>query len=288
MRMRTPFVLAALALVASPAAVSAAVSERVETVDFKSATFGAARPYRVILPVEYASSPSTRYPVLYLLHGLSDGSGTWTERTNVADHAAGHRFIVVMPEGGAGWYTDSATVPADRWETYLLNEIVPDVQKRYRTIEEGYARGIAGLSMGGYGSLKMALKHPDEFALAASMSGSVNAARYSDADAAGWELHAESIARAFGPADSPTRAANDLFALVGARVPGRPVTFPYIYMDCGTEDALVDANRRFAALLTEKRLAHEFHEVPGIHNWDLWEKRIRVIFALADEKLPRR
>lgn len=180
---------------------------------------GAAKPYRVILPVDYATSPSTRYPVLYLLHGLSDNSGTWTERTNVVDSAAGHRFIVVMPEGDVSWYTDSATVPTERYESYLLEELIPDVQKRYRTIEEGYARGIAGLSMGGYGSLKMALKHPDEFALAASMSGSVNAARYTDQDAAGWELHARSIARAFGAADSPTRAANDLFALLRARAP---------------------------------------------------------------------
>jgi S-formylglutathione hydrolase FrmB len=286
--MRIPLVLAAVALVATPAALPAASSERVETVAFKSAMLGAAKPYRVILPVDYATSPSTRYPVLYLLHGLSDNSGTWTERTNVVDSAAGHRFIVVMPEGDVSWYTDSATVPTERYESYLLEELIPDVQKRYRTIEEGYARGIAGLSMGGYGSLKMALKHPDEFALAASMSGSVNAARYTDQDAAGWELHARSIARAFGAADSPTRAANDLFALLRARAPGRPATFPYLYMDCGTEDALVVANRNFAALLTEKQLVHEFHEVPGIHNWDLWEKRIRVIFALADEKLPRR
>lgn len=286
--MRIPLVLAALALVATPAALRAASSERVETVAFKSAMLGAAKPYRVILPVEYATSPSTRYPVLYLLHGLSDNSATWTERTNVVDAAAGHRFIVVMPEGDVGWYTDSATVPAERYESYLLEELIPDVQKRYRTIEEGYARGIAGLSMGGYGSLKMALKHPDEFALAASMSGSVNAARYTDQDAAGWDLHARSIASSFGPPDSPTRAANDLFALLRARAPGRPATFPYLYLDCGTEDALVVANRNFAALLTEKQLVHEFHEVPGIHNWDLWEKRIRVIFALADEKLPRR
>ncbi len=287
MRGRVLVALAAVAL-AGTVPAHAAASERVETVAFKSPTFGATKAYHVILPVEYATSPSTRYPVLYLLHGLSDNAATWTERTNVVDSAAGHRFIVVMPEGGAGWYTDSASVPTDRYESYLLDEIVPDVQKRYRTIEEGYARGIAGLSMGGYGSLKMALKHPDEFALAASMSGSVNAARYSDKDAADWELHAQSIARTFGPADSPTRAANDLFALVRARAPGRPTTFPYIYMDCGTEDGLVTANRNFAALLTEKQIVHEFHEIPGIHNWDLWEKRIRVIFALADDKLPRR
>ena len=118
--MRIPLVLAAVALVATPAALPAASSERVETVAFKSAMLGAAKPYRVILPVDYATSPSTRYPVLYLLHGLSDNSGTWTERTNVVDSAAGHRFIVVMPEGDVSWYTDSATVPTERYESYLL------------------------------------------------------------------------------------------------------------------------------------------------------------------------
>ena len=275
-----------LSLLSLPAL--AAVSARVESVAFQSAYLGRPMPYFVILPPDYATAPSTRYPVIYLLHGLSDHSSTWTERTNVVDHAAGHRFIVVMPEGEAGWYTDGAAGASARYESYLLDEVIPDVQKRYRTIEEGYARGIAGLSMGGYGTLKMALKHPDEFALAASMSGSVNAARYTDKDAAGWELHEQSIARTFGPADSPTRAANDLFALLRARPAGRPTTFPYLYLDCGTEDKLVEANRNFAALLTEKQIPHEFHEVPGMHNWDLGEHRIRVIFDLADQKLPRR
>jgi S-formylglutathione hydrolase FrmB len=275
----------AFSLVCLPAL--AAASARVETVAFQSATFAAVKPYYVILPADYAAATSTRYPVLYLLHGLSDHASTWSERTNVADHALGHRFIVVMPEGDNGWYTDSATAPRERYESYLFEEVIPDVQKRYRTIEEGYARGVAGLSMGGYGALKLALKRPDEFALAASMSGALEAARYDENSGGGWDLIPQSIARVFGAKDSKTRDANDLFALARDVSVVGP-SFPYLYLDCGTEDRYVDVNRRFTALLLEKKIPHEFHELPGVHNWDFWDRRIREIFEVADAKLPRR
>src|SRR4030095_4148863 len=81
-------------------------------------------------------------------------------------------------EGNNGWYTDSATVASDKYETYILQELIPEVQRRYRTIESRYGRGIAGLSMGGYGALKFGLKHPEMFAFAASMSGALGAASF--------------------------------------------------------------------------------------------------------------
>jgi putative tributyrin esterase len=277
------FVVAALA--AFPMLAQAASAARVESVPFKSASFGTTMAYHVILPVDYQAAPSTRYPVLYLLHGLSDHATMWTDRTNVVDYAAHHRLIIVTPEGNNGWYTDSASVPNERYESYLFEELIPDVQKRYRTLEEGYGRAVAGLSMGGYGAMKLALKHPDEFAFAASMSGALNAARFTDQDGGGWELVPQSIRRAFGPEGSSTRAANDVFALLRSLAPGRPL--PYLYLDCGTEDGLIESNRGFTALLLEKKIPHEFHEVPGVHNWEFWDKRIRVILALADEKLPR-
>jgi putative tributyrin esterase len=259
---------------------------RVETVPFKSRMTGMSLPYSVVLPTDYATSPFTRYPVLFVLHGLSDHYSMWLARTNLADHAAPYRLIVVTVEGNNGWYTDSATVPSEKYESYLLQELIPDVQSRYRTIEEGYARGLAGQSMGGYGSLKIALKHPDEFAFAASMSGALRAARYTEKDGGGWDLVWQSIQHAFGPVGSATRDANDLFAIAQAARPEQGL--PFLYLDCGTEDELVGSNQAFAALLVAKKIAHEYREVPGVHNWDLWDRQIREVLKLAAQKLPRR
>ena len=98
---------------------------RVETVRLQSRLVNTTLPYNVILPPDYdssrASSRATRYPVLYLLHG------------------------VVMPEGNDAWYTDSATIATDKYESHILQELLPDVQQRYRTIEARYGRAIAGL-----------------------------------------------------------------------------------------------------------------------------------------------
>jgi len=111
---------------------------RVETVELQSKLVNKTLPYNVILPTDYNTSSTTRYPVLYLLHGLTGHYSDWVSRTNVADYAAQYRMIIVTPEGNDGWYTDSATVVNDKYETYVLKELIPDVQQRYRTIEARY------------------------------------------------------------------------------------------------------------------------------------------------------
>ncbi|HSE33706.1 MAG TPA: alpha/beta hydrolase-fold protein, partial [Pyrinomonadaceae bacterium] len=125
---------------------------RVETVQFHSQLINSTLPYSVVLPSDYDGSRTSRYPVLYLLHGLTGHYSDWLSRTNLADYASQYRLIVVTPEGNDSWYIDSATAPTEKYESYILKELIPDVQKRYRTIEARYARAIAGLSMGGYGA----------------------------------------------------------------------------------------------------------------------------------------
>lgn len=285
--MKPQDVMAACAtLILTASAARADGVPRIETVPFKSGMTGLSLPYSVVLPVDYATSASTRYPVLFVLHGLSDHHSMWLARTNLAEYAAPYGLILVTIEGNNGWYTDSATAPSEKYESYLLQELIPDVQSRYRTIEEGYARGLAGQSMGGYGSLKIALKHPDEFAFAASMSGALRAARYTEKDGGGWDLVWQSIQHAFGPVGSPAREANDLFAIARAARPDQGL--PFLYLDCGTEDDLVQQNQAFAALLVEKKIAHEYREVPGVHNWDLWDRQVREVLKVAAQKLPRR
>jgi hypothetical protein len=124
-----------------------AAAPGVETNQIQSKLLGATLSYNVVLPPDYPTSPATRYPVIYLLPGLTGHYSDWITRTNVADYAAKYRMIVVVPEGNNGWYTDSATKPTDKYESYIIRELLPDVQKRYRTIETRYGRAIAGLSM---------------------------------------------------------------------------------------------------------------------------------------------
>lgn len=257
---------------------------RVETVRFQSKLVNASLPYNVILPTDYDTSPTTRYPVLYLLHGLTGHYSDWASRSNVADYAQQYRLIVVMPEGNDGWYTNSATVTTDKYESYILDELIPDVQQRFRTIEARYGRAIAGLSMGGYGSIKFGLKSPQTFAFAASMSGAIGITRVPEKDLG--QL-APMIGKLYGPMGSDTRKANDIYDIIAALPPARINSLPYFYFDCGTEDlpVLFISNIELAKLMYEKKIAHEFRQLPGDHSWAYWDQQAQHILEIASQKL---
>ena len=261
---------------------------RVETVQFHSALVGKTLPYNVILPADYRVSTATRYPVIYLLHGWAGHYSDWVTRTNIADYAAPYRFIVVMPEGNDGWYTDGATVASDKYESYVLQELIPEVQRRYRTIESRYGRAIAGLSMGGYGALKFGLKSPGTFAFAGSLSGALAATTWTEEDLKSFKGINDSLIAAFGPSDSPQRKANDIFEIARGMSASRAAALPYFYFDCGTEDFFLGVNERFAALLTEKKVPHEFRELPGNHGWQYWDQQVKELLKVAAEKLRAR
>ena len=283
-RRRRVFRRAALAILLAPL-ISYAQSSLVETVQFQSKLVNATLPYNVILPPDYRTSSRTRYPVLYLLHGLTGHYSDWLTKTNVADYAAQYRMIVVMPEGKDGWYTDSATVPNDKYESYVLKELIPDVQRRYRTIETRFGRGVAGLSMGGYGALRFGLKSPGTFAFAASLSGALAAASWTEKDLKDPGAARDSVLSVFGPAGSDTRKANDIFEGVRSMTPNRVAGLPYFYLDCGTEDRLVNDNRQFTALLGEKKIPHEYRELPGDHNWAYWDQQVQEVLKIAAQKM---
>lgn len=266
-----------------------AQSASVETVQFQSKLTNATLPYHAILPPDYRASRTTRYPVLYLLHGADGHYTDWLTRTNIADYAAQYRMIVVMPEGNNGWYTDSTSVATDKYETYILKELILDVQKRYRTIESRYGRGIAGLSMGGYGAIKFGLKRPDVFAFVGSMSGALAAASWTEDDLKNLKSIRDSVFSVFGPLASETRKANDIYEIARGLSAARVAALPYIYLDCGTEDLLVGLNHQFAALLREKKIPHEYRELPGDHNWAYWDQQVPEVLKIAAQKmrLPR-
>ncbi|MEJ7713155.1 MAG: alpha/beta hydrolase family protein [Pyrinomonadaceae bacterium] len=185
---------------------------QVETVQFESKLVGAKLPYNVVLPPDYAlpTSRNVRYPVLYLLHGLTGHYGDWVSKSKLTDHAARHRIIIVTPEGNNGWYTDSPVKETEKYESYIMQELMPDVERRFRTLTTREGRAIVGLSMGGYGALKFGMKHPDKFVFAGSMSGALGAAAWTDAVLRD-EPVKSSIMLAFGPGENAARPANDLF-----------------------------------------------------------------------------
>jgi S-formylglutathione hydrolase FrmB len=261
-----------------------------QTVQFKSKLIGAALPYRVIVPANYTSPElkGQRYPVLYLLHGFGGHYDNWVSKTKLAQYASNYKFIIVTPEGNDSWYTDSAGVPAAKYESYILQELIPDVQSHYRTLETREGRAIAGLSMGGYGALKFGVKHPEMFAFAASLSGALGAAVWTENDLRefGTALP-RSVMETFGPAGSQTRAANDLMKLVREFPAAQLGSLPYFYLDCGTEDGLLSFSRSLADLLHERKIPHEYRELPGQHNWEYWDAQVREVLSVASQKIPQ-
>ncbi len=270
-----------------PQAKAGQTNSRVRTIAFESKLVGKTLPYSVLLPVDYdkPAARSKRYPVLYLLHGLFGHYDNWITRTKLSDYGANYSMIIVTPEGNDSWYTDSASVPTDKYETYVMEELIPDVQSRYRTIETRAGRAIAGLSMGGYGALKFGVKHPESFVFVGSMSGALGAASWTEADLHGLEAIWKTLLPVFGPEDSPIRKANDVNKLYGEIPSSRVVTLPYVYLDCGTEDPLLSSSRSLAAVLFERKIPYEYRELPGTHAWPYWDAQVQEVLRIAARKV---
>jgi S-formylglutathione hydrolase FrmB len=213
-----------------------------------------------------------RHPVLYLLHGRSDDHSIWTRRTALERYVADLDLAVVMPTGHRGFYTDQVT-GYDYW-TFLTEEL-PAVMRSFFPLsdrrEETFA---AGLSMGGYGALKWALRRPGDLAAAASLSGKVDVL---DAEpTTEWRV-------TFGDPERAIAAGDELFALAAA---ADPAECPALYHWCGTEDRLIDENRRFREHARTLGLPITAEEGPGDHDWDAWDRMIRRVLDWLP--LPRR
>jgi putative tributyrin esterase len=268
--------------VAGQTAVQTSVS--MQELKLKSTLMAREMPYRVILPKNYEANKAEKFPVLYLLHGLTGHYDNWADKAKIKDYAAGYNFIIVMPEGNDGWYTDSASVPNDKYESYLVRELIPEIDGKFRTLADREHRAIAGLSMGGYGSLKFGLKYPEKFVVVGSFSGAVGAASLT-AKMVGnsWKALTDSIVNTYGEEDSPTRKDNDIFKIVREISPEKAKTLPFIYVDCGTEDGLITSNREFIALLAEKKIPHEFRELPGKHDWPYWDAQVQEFLRVSQK-----
>ncbi|WP_420126819.1 alpha/beta hydrolase [Longimicrobium sp.] len=228
----------------------------------------------VVLPAGYHAA-ARRYPVLYLLHGHDGGHRNWLDRTNLLVHTARLPLIVVLPDAGNSWYTNSAARPEEKFEEYVAREIPAYIDLHFRTLTYREARYVGGLSMGGYGALKLGLKYPGRF----SLVGSFSAAPLAAADT-GYA----SVMDAFGPVGGTARAENDLVALADA---ANVANAPYFYIDTGTADRLTAGNRTLVQAMQARGLAYEYHEVPGAHTWEFWDRRLPVFLRLVEERITR-
>lgn len=241
--------------------------------------------YRVILPAGYTDAKATsRHPVIYLLHGLTGHFNNWTDSTKVEEYALASRFIIVTPEGDNGWYTDSVTKATDKYESYIVKELIAEIEAKYRVIADRDNRMIAGLSMGGYGATKFGLKYPEMFSIIGAFSGALGAASFTEKNAATAGRGIDSI---MGAEDAESRKANDIFKLVRELTPERIKALPFIYQSCGTEDFLIQNNREFMMLLVEQKVPHEYRQHPGVHNWVFWDDQIREFLQVAERRMKK-
>ena len=238
---------------------------------FRSASLGREMRYRVVLPA--AIVPGARLPAIYLLHG---GGGTfrdWTNYSGVARIAASE-FILIMPQGDYSYYVNAVGRPADRYEDYILRDLVADAESRFPIAAGRENRAIAGVSMGGFGAITIALRHPDKFVFAGALSPAVDVVRRPFSVKRIQQSRA--FATLFGPWNSGARSALDPF---NAAKFVSTTESPYLFLTCGDQESLLLPNRAFAALLARQHLPYEFHVVQGGHDWNQWNQQVPAMFV---------
>ena len=207
------------------------------------------------------------FPVFYLLHGLSDDYSAWQRWTRLENHLGNLPLIVVMPDGFRGFYCDNVEGPA--YARYMLEDVVGFAERTFPAKGTRAGRCIGGLSMGGYGAMHLALLRPEMFASANSHSGAFGrGSRNYDVDAD------PELKRIFGAQKDAVGSVRDVFAR-SEKLKEAKTKLPALRIDCGVDDFLIEDNRTFHAHLQKLKIAHEYQEYPGVHNWDYWDIHIR-------------
>jgi enterochelin esterase-like enzyme len=253
-----------------------------EGLHFSSAILGRDINYAVYLPPDYSIS-SRRYPVVFLLHGYTDDESGWIQFGEVnmaADRAISARevppMIIVMPDGGVSWYINDYQNSV-RYEDMFIQEFIPHIDGAYRTRPEKEFRGVSGLSMGGWGALLQAMRHPDLFAACAAFSSAL----WTDEDfmAMDEKTYDRMMSPLLGPKLSGKdrltphyRAYNPLDQAKTLSVDAlKKVRY---YIDCGDDDFLFKGNAALHVILGERKIPHEFRVRDGAHTWTYWRTGI--------------
>jgi putative tributyrin esterase len=241
-----------------------------QDVTFRSAALSRDMQYRVVSPTSIAAG--AKLPVVYLLHGGGGNFRDWSNYSEVAKFAE-RGLILVMPEGDDSYYVNAREPSQDRYEDYIVNDLIADVDKKFPVAAGRANRAIVGVSMGGYGAVKLALSHPDLFVFAGGISSAIDVpSRPFSIKRIQQSRHYSSI---FGSWGTVTRRNGDPFVLARSADPAKT---PYLFLSCGQQEGLLPANRNFAALLESRHFRYEFHVVPGGHDWNQWDNRLPAAF----------
>lgn len=258
-----------------------------DNLTLKSSILKMERKYSVYLPPDYQTS-NRSYPVLYLLHGSGDDQTGWVqfgEVEYIADKAImegkSTAMVIVMPDANTGRRGYFNTLRGDfQYEDFFFKEFIPFIEKTYRIRAEKQYRAIAGLSMGGGGTIIYALHHPEMFASACPLSASVRRQtdnRYRrNADTVG--LSAEQI--------DAYRKQHDAFYLV-ENMPDTLKTQVRWYIDCGDDDALSEGNSLLHVAMRSKGIPHEFRIRNGVHNWTYWREALPEVLDFISQGFHR-
>ncbi|MFE5317415.1 alpha/beta hydrolase [Paenibacillus sp. NPDC056579] len=226
-----------------------------------------------------------RYPVIYLLHGMYQSESNWLLKGNaeqtldrMMDEGTLRKCIVVMPnDGGYGtgtfyvnWYDGTGN-----FEDYMLYDLVGEIDKAFRTIPDREHRAVCGLSMGGFGAFSLALRNPEVFGAAVSLSGALTST-----ELIGPQYARSDISRMIGPLNGPYAQSLDLQKLAEHRL--HDAHPPALYFHCGTEDYLYSMNEAFHAHLNRIGYTHRYETYSGEHNWDYWTGHLARSLSFMD------
>ncbi len=223
-------------------------------------------PYDVISPYQEAK-------VLYLLHGLTDNATAWARLTQAEYFAKLYNFVLVMPEVQRSMYCDMEYGPA--YFTYVADEL-PEICRGIFQIPQGRDNTfIAGLSMGGYGALKIGFSRPEKFAGIACFSAGMDVEMLMRDFLGGQSMHGDykDVYAVFGK-DYQAKEMNDAYRL-GRELASDPAR-PRLLQTCGTEDFLYEGNKRFREELEAAGYGHTYLEWPGGHVWPFWNKSLEL------------
>ena len=242
-----------------------AQAAQVDTIQVFSASMNKNIKTCVIVPDNYKKSKK-KFPVVYLLHGYSGNYATWVKSfKEVSQQVDRYGFIAIGVDGNySSWYFDSPIDPTFKYETYIIDELVPFIDKKYKTIASREGRAISGLSMGGHGALYLSLKHQDVFGAAGSMSGGVDIRPFSEK----WDIKNRLGAITDFPENWEKNTVVNLIEL-------NQNNNLKLIIDCGVDDFFIDVNRELHQKMLALKIDHDYIERPGKHNIDYWENSLK-------------
>ncbi|MFH1524895.1 MAG: alpha/beta hydrolase family protein [Chloroflexota bacterium] len=218
----------------------------------------------------------SKFKTLYLYHGAFSDSSSWSLYTRVEEYADRHGLVVVMPSVGNSFYADLLHGPA--YWTFVSEELPRFVRSVFPLSDRREDNFVAGLSMGGYGALKMALNKPDQYAAGICLSGALDIVSIMKNP-----VHPIfNIDEYFGGFEKLVGSCNDLYALL-PKLASQSVPLPRLYMACGTEDPLYGMSLKFRDLTREHSVDLTFEEGPGAHTMDFWDGYIRRALNWLDQ-----